>query len=163
MTREVGLVSWGRMSRPNVVGERLRAYVRARVKKDGPHYKWGNASRLAEFLKVDNGWVTEYTDRPPSSHADIDTALEICRFYRVKIADFQSDVEPVPSPTTPPPTPHEARALRLMERMNEQGQRIAVKTIAGYADEFPKRPSQESGRRSLDSASARARKARGSR
>ncbi len=79
------------------MGERLRVFVRERVKKDGAHYIWGNASRLAEFLKVDNGWVTEYTDQPPTSHADIDTALEICRFYHVTIADFQSNVAPAPS------------------------------------------------------------------
>lgn len=88
------------MARPNTVAERLRAFVRARVRKDAPNYKWGNASRLAEHLQVDNGWVTEYTDTPPTSHADLDTALAICAFYRVTLQDFQS-ARPLPVATRP--------------------------------------------------------------
>lgn len=152
------------MARPNTVGERLRAFVRARVRKDGPHYIRGNASRLAEELQVDNGWVTEYTDQPPTSHADIDAALEICRFYRVAITDFETARAPIPAaPATARLTPLEARVVKLLQQMNERGQRLAVKSIAGYAAEFPKTRLPGSLRRSSGTPSATTNTTRGKR
>src|SRR3990167_4004961 len=74
----------------DTVADRLRAYVRERVRKDGRFYEWGNATRLAEHLKVDSGWVTLYTDDKPIRHADVDEALAICDFFGVDLLDFQA-------------------------------------------------------------------------
>jgi len=73
---------------PNV-SERLRAFVRSRVRRGGKHYEWGNAARLAEHLGTDHGWVTLYTDNPPARHADIDQGIAICDFYGVNLYDFR--------------------------------------------------------------------------
>lgn len=86
------------------VAGKLRAFVKARVRKEGTHYARGNASRLAEYLGVDPSWVTEYTDDPPRNHADIDTAISICDFYGVSLEDFaRGRVRTVPQrlPTNP--------------------------------------------------------------
>lgn len=86
------------------VAGKLRAFVRERVRKDGRHYAWGNASRLAEYLGVDPGWVTDYTDNPPRNHADIDTAIAICDFYGVSLEDFaRGRVRVLPQKTAPNP------------------------------------------------------------
>jgi hypothetical protein len=76
------------MAKVGHVAERLRARVRARVRRDGEHYEWGSASRLAEALKVSPGWVTEYTDDPPTRHATIDQAFAICAFYGINPIDL---------------------------------------------------------------------------
>jgi hypothetical protein len=74
--------------------ERLRTFVAARVRKDGSHYVWGNAARLAEHLEVSPSWVTEYTDTPPTRHADLDQAVAICQFYGVDLASVISGKTP---------------------------------------------------------------------
>jgi hypothetical protein len=76
---------WERMRKRGVVSERLRDYVRARVRKDGKFYEWGNGVRLAEHLQVDSGWVTTYTDKPPTAHATIDQAIAICEFFAIDL------------------------------------------------------------------------------
>lgn len=142
--------------------ERLRAFVRERVRKDGAHYERGAGSRLARHLKKGQPWVSNYIDNAPSSNADFDTTLAICRFFGVNATDFEVAVPTVEVPT-PPLTRYQKRALKLMERMNERGQRSAVQSIAAFADAFPRSTPQESVRRTLDSGLATTRKARGSR
>lgn len=144
--------------------ERLRRYVRARVRKDGALYQWGAAARLGAAIGKTSGWISEYVDDNPPRHADIDTALAICRFYGVTLAAFEgTPVTPsaTSEPAAIPLSRNEARALRLLRLMNERGQRLSVKMLAGYADEFPKRTSQESPVRASQKREPRASKARG--
>jgi hypothetical protein len=89
------------MARDYRASERLRDFVRARVRKDGAHYEWGNGARLAEAIGIDPGWVTAYADRNPSRHADFDQALAICAFYGVNPLDFASKTPQVIAPTAP--------------------------------------------------------------
>jgi hypothetical protein len=137
------------------VSERLRAFVRDRVKPNGAHYERGTAARLARFLRArgfgeDAAWVSTYgdPDARPRRNADLDVALAICDFFSVQLSDFQRDVDIRVQPTTPPLTKHQARMLRVMARMNEEGQRLAVGNVAQFAPAFPKPPSQESAARS---------------
>lgn len=76
------------MGKRGPVSERLRDFVRARVRKDGPLYQRGNGVRLAAALQVDSGWVTTYTDHPPTAHATLDQAITICAFYGVPLESF---------------------------------------------------------------------------
>ena len=102
------------MAAEDPVAERLRAFVRARVRRGGAHYTWGDASRLARHLQIDSGWVTEYTDDPPTRHADIDTALAICAFYGVSLEDFMRRTPPSPPPAATL-TPEQAQLARIAE------------------------------------------------
>lgn len=147
-------------SRPS---ERLREFVRDRVKPGGAHYRRGNAAQLARHLKErgfgeDAAWISSYTDgdAAPRRNADVDVALEICEFFSVQIKDFTTTAQPASSGAAPSePLPrHVTRAVKLMLRMNEQGQLLAVKNIAGLAVAFPKPPSPESTQRSVETASA---------
>jgi hypothetical protein len=117
------------------VAAKLRAFVRERVRKDGAHYTWGNASRLAEHLSVDPGWVTEYTDDPPTNHADIDTAIAICDFYGVSLTDFgrgRVRVIPRPSPPLHPLVQALAEAVET-KRVETRYVREMVNTLRGMA------------------------------
>src|SRR6185503_17194783 len=120
------------------VAERLRAFVRNRVRKEGAHYERGAQQRLATYLEKPPSWVSNYVDVPATANADLDTALAICAFYRVKLSDFQRDAEPAAMPTSPPLSRHETRALRLLRLMNEAGQKLAVQGIAAFAGAFPR-------------------------
>lgn len=73
------------------VAERLRAYVRARVHKEGPHYERRAGLDLAERIGKAPSWVSEYVATPPNANADIDTALAICAFFNVDFAQFIDD------------------------------------------------------------------------
>jgi hypothetical protein len=98
------------MARTGEVSERLRAFVRERVRKDGKFYVRGNAVKLARALGQEGqSWVNEYTDMPPRGHASIDEALAICRFYGVSLEDFTDSVDPVISIT--------AEDLAVLERL----------------------------------------------
>lgn len=70
------------------MSERLRAYVRERVHKDGKQYSRGAAGELAEAIGKPRSWVSHYVDETPERNADIDTALAICAFYGVNLWDF---------------------------------------------------------------------------
>lgn len=76
------------MRKRGVAAERLRAFVRERVRPDGKHYQRGNATRLARHLAVDPAWVTQYADEPPAAHATLDQAIGICEFYGVTLTDL---------------------------------------------------------------------------
>lgn len=146
--------------------ERLRAFVRERVHKDGAHYQRGAGALLARHLKKGQPWVSNYIDREPSSNADVDTALAICGFFKVQLHDFaKKHTTDIETPGSPPPrlTRHEARALRLLQRMNEKGQRLAVQSIAALADAFPRPASLEQIRRPVDGGAATTNRTRGSR
>jgi len=143
--------------------ERLRAFVRDRVRKEGAHYQRGAQVRLAKLLHKPPSWVSNYVDLSPSANADLDTALKICAFFAVRPMVLLDDVQIAAPTPTPPLTRHEARAVRLLKRMNEKGQRLAVRSIAGFADAFPKPPSQESARPAREMPSARASTKRGRR
>lgn len=86
------------------VAERLRAFVRERVRREAAKYERGTAARLNAYLKRPPSWVSEYTDDPPIRHADVDTAIAICRFFRVELSDFQRAAAPVPRPAAPSPS-----------------------------------------------------------
>lgn len=123
------------------VSERLRAFVRRRVHKDGDLYQHGAAIRLAKFLEKPSSWVSHYVDSPPMRNADLDTALRICVFFRVSIFTFLKTT-PEPEAVTraaPHPSKRVRRAVQLLEGMNEDGQRRVVGAIAliaaGYARE----------------------------
>lgn len=151
------------MSRPGTVRERLRDFVRARVKPGEAFYKRGNASRLAEWLEIDNGWVSDYVDQPPTSHADIDDALRICRFFNVKLTDFESDKEPQRGARPVALTPLVRETVELLEQMNEEGQRHAVNLLRGVVGAFPKALSLKSARRTSGKRAAKDYKAHGKR
>jgi len=85
------------MAKRGPAAERLRAFVRERVSKDGAHYAWGNAARLAEALKVGAGWVNRYAVEN-TAHANLDQVLAICRFYGLTLADLSK-----PKALAPPP------------------------------------------------------------
>lgn len=70
------------------VAERLRAYVRARVHKEGTHYERGAALALAERLDKSPSWVSEYVAQPPAANADLDVALTICAFFGIDLQAF---------------------------------------------------------------------------
>lgn len=89
------------MRKPGPISERLREYVRLRVRKDARYYERGNGSRLAEFLKVDSGWVTTYTDPNPTAHATFDQAIAICTFYGIKIDALLKPKGLTRTPSTP--------------------------------------------------------------
>ena len=80
---------------PNVA-DRLRAFVRGRVRRDGVHYQRGVGARLAEHLDKPTSWVSEYADPDATHlrHADVDTALAICEFFGVNLYDFMRRDEP---------------------------------------------------------------------
>jgi nucleotide-binding universal stress UspA family protein len=82
------------MGKRGPVSERLRDFVRARCRKDGALYVRGNGVRLAAALEVDSGWVTTYTDHPPTAHATLDQAVAICRFYGVDLSAFVAGKTP---------------------------------------------------------------------
>lgn len=137
------------------VAERLRSFVRQRVHKDGIRYERGAATSLANHLKKPPSWVSAYVDEQPVRNADLDTALAICDFFHVRLTDFRDEIEPVPTVRpTPPLTRYQTRMLRLMERMNEHGQQLAVRTVVGIASSFPKMQSRESPQRSHETSSA---------
>jgi hypothetical protein len=139
----------------------LRSFVRERVHKEGSKYERGAASKLAAHLRKPPSWVSNYVDDRPARNADLDTALAICDFFHVRVTDFRLTSEPVP--TTPPPpalTKHQSRMLRLMQRMNEEGERLAVRSVVGFAAAFPKRRSRESPQRSIEKPSGTARTTR---
>lgn len=74
---------------------RLRAFVRQRVHKDGERYSRGAASELGKALGKPPSWVSHYVDENPERNADVDTALAICAFYGVNLADFAKVTSPV--------------------------------------------------------------------
>lgn len=113
------------------MSERLRAFVRRRVHKDGDLYEHGAAIRLAKFLEKPSSWVSHYVDNPPMRNADLDTALRICVFFRVSIFAF---LKGTPEPESaaqaaPHPSKQVRRAVRLLEGMSEDGQRRVVGAI----------------------------------
>lgn len=133
------------------------------MRKDGAHYQRGAGLKLAADLKKPPSWVSNYVDDAPTRNADLDTALAICRAFGVKVSDFEDGSPPQSAVATPSLSRHQIRVLKLMEQMNEKGQRLAARSIAAYADAFPRSMPQESVQRTLDSGSGTTRKARGSR
>lgn len=113
------------------VSERLRVFVRRRVHKDGDLYQHGAAIRLARFLEKPSSWVSHYVDDPPMRNADLDTALRICAFFRVSIFAFQKE-GPASAPVVQvkPPVKHVARAIKILERLDETRQQRAVVLLA---------------------------------
>lgn len=113
------------------MSERLRAFVRDRVHKDGGAYRWGAAAELANHLQKPSSWVSHYIDTPPLRNADIDTALAICDFFKVSIYDFRD--EGVASPVADPPPRLSAtvkRILRLVSGMSPAAQRRVAGLVA---------------------------------
>lgn len=141
--------------------ERLRAFVRERIRKDGAHYERGAGVKLARHLKRSQPWVSRYIDAAPRGNADFDTALAICRFFRVNAADFELGSPVAAESSTPKLNRYEARVLRLLRLMNEEGQQLAVRGLAGFAAAFPKPAWPQSSATSHGTLSATARKDRG--
>ncbi|MEY2873474.1 MAG: hypothetical protein RLZZ373_845 [Pseudomonadota bacterium] len=92
---------WPRVAKGGVIAEHLRDFVRSRARPEGTHYARGNGTRLAQHLGVGSGWVTEYTDNPPTRHADIDQAVAICAFYGISLTDLQKRRIPAAVPAAP--------------------------------------------------------------
>lgn len=121
--------------------ERLRAYVRDRVDKDGAHYGRGAAKQLAEHLRKPPSWVSNYVDSPPAANADIDTALEICAFFRVKLDEFREESQRAPPrPAEPIASRNLRRARQLLDRMSDDGHREAAYLLAGLSRAYPREP-----------------------
>ncbi len=119
--------------------ERLRAFVRARVHKDGALYERGAAVKLAAYLQKPSSWVSHYVDVPPQRNADLDTAWAICAFYGVDLSEFLAGTPAAP-PAPTPLTRYEARVLRLVRMMDVEGQKLAAQSIAGFVRAFPRQP-----------------------
>jgi hypothetical protein len=101
---------------------RLRAFVRERVKPGGRFYEHGAGARLVAHLQAqgfaeDAAWLSVYTDldAKPRRHADLDVALEICRFFGVELEAFRRG-KPEPD-TTPTQRLAQAEAQSLGERV----------------------------------------------
>lgn len=108
----------------DAIAERLRAFVRGYVRKDAARYEWGNARRLAEHLGVDPGWVTIYTDDPPTAHATIDRAFAICDFYQVTLEAFRRPDPPTGAPTSTREQDEAAAVARAYLEMSDEGNNI---------------------------------------
>src|SRR3954462_14382726 len=74
--------------KPGSTAERLRAFVRQRVHKDGDMYQRGAATTLAKYLGKPSSWVSHYIDKTPDRHASLDEALAICDYFGVYLSDF---------------------------------------------------------------------------
>lgn len=77
--------------------DRLREFVRDRVKPGSGHYERGTAAELAKFLRgagfsEDAAWISAYADpdAKPRRNADIDVAFAICAFFGVDLGQFQA-------------------------------------------------------------------------
>lgn len=117
------------MAKTGAAAERLRAFVRARVRTDGAHYQRGNAVRLAEALGKDPPWVTGYVDFPPTRHADLDQAITIARFFRLPLASIIGDA-PLPDVEAAPKEDADVlRLVRAARRMRPE-QRAALLNVA---------------------------------
>lgn len=79
------------MAKPGTAAERLRDFVRERVKRGGELYEWGAGLRLGEAIGKPSSWMSQYLDEPPLKHADLDTALRICDFFGVEVSRFRED------------------------------------------------------------------------
>lgn len=110
--------------------DRLRAFVRARVHKDGAWYQRGAQTALAAAIGQPPSWVSHYVDDPPQRHADVDTALAICAFFGVRLEDFATGT-PIASPA-PAPTPQQVAATKLLARvarLPERHQAVAWRSV----------------------------------
>lgn len=155
--------------------ERLRDYVRQRVRTDGRFFVRGTASALAAKIGKPTSWVSEYTDRPPIRHADLDTALLICDFFNVNLLKFSGrhpvtleftafDIVEVPERAVQierPESPHVRRAIKLLARMSDEGQREAAGVLATLARAFPREPPQQSAATAVGKQAGTARRGRG--
>lgn len=119
------------------VAQRLRDYVRQRVRRDGSEHVRGTASALARRLGKPTSWVSEYTDDPPIRHADIDTAIAICDFFGVSLYDFRQGHAPKRAIAPPAKSsPHITRGVKLLEGIqSEQRRQRAVWLIGLVAAE----------------------------
>lgn len=146
------------------VADRVRAFVRERVRRDGAHYLRGTGTQLAAHLGKPTSWVSEYADPEPTHprHADLDTALAICDFFTVDIGNFRK-ADHVPSNDkgindliaavkrhglanllAEAPSRNEKRAIKLLGMMNEDGLAAAVGVLAEMAKAFPRAQQPES-------------------
>jgi hypothetical protein len=143
------------------VAERLRAYVRDRVHKEGTRYERGAAMALAQHLGKPPSWVSTYVDADPRANADIDTALAICGFFGIDLRSFLVDVPQA----APAPKPHRliVRALRLLGTMSEKGLRESCAALVTFARAYPRQPARESAARSARIGAAGGRTAGGRR
>lgn len=114
------------------VAERLRAFVRERVRRNGAHFERGVAARLAEHLKKPSSWVTEYTDTPPIRHADLDTAKEICEFFDIDVGLLFAD-ERSSSLTRTKRTGDAQAVARVLEGTRRRDRAVAREVRAAIA------------------------------
>lgn len=70
------------MANTGPASDKLRAFVRERVAKDGTYYEWGNATKLAKELGVSSKWVNAYAIEG-KGRATLDQMIAICTFYRL--------------------------------------------------------------------------------
>lgn len=106
------------------IAERLRAYVRARVRKGGPLYERGAGARLCEAIGKGTPWLADYTDEPPQRNADVDTAVKICRYFAISLdelsgRDLPRHSAPIESAHGRPVPDPVVRALRIRVRYLE--------------------------------------------
>lgn len=136
---------------PSTVADRLREFVRDRVKPGARHYERGSNARLAEHfarrgLNEDAAWVSAYVDPDanPRRNADIDAALAICDFFKVSLPDFVAADEPRHSvPPDLPLSDEEKETLLLLRKMSKIGRDFARQNLVFLADAFPKQQRRE--------------------
>ena len=84
--------------------ERLRVWVSRRLEAQR-----GLKAKLAKHLHRPASWVTFYLSR--ERDADLDTSIEIARFFRVPLTAILGD-EPIPEPAESPIDAETARFVR---------------------------------------------------
>jgi hypothetical protein len=145
----------GRIRGNGPVADRLRAFVRERVHKDGSQYVRGAAAALAKRVHKAPSWVSTYVDVAPTTNADIDTALAICDFFGVSIEDFR-DGRTTPAAILPPHKPVRGitRAVKMLELMDEPRRRRAVSLLADLFLAAERARLQQSPRQSVGTSAA---------
>lgn len=155
------------LSKHAPVAERLRAFVRDRVRREGRLYERGVGAALAKHLQKPSSWVSEYTDpNPPPGKfrtADLDTAAAMCEFFQVTLNDFAKGQPATATLRAVRPAKYVRRAVRLLELMSEKGQREVVDLLATLVRAYPLDAPQELPARSAQSREATGRTAHGKR
>lgn len=145
------------------MSERLRAFVRARVHKEGAFYERGAAVKLAIHVQQAPSWVSHYIDNPPLRNADVDTALAICDFFGVSLNDFRPGRAPAPAVMPKKVAPAITRAVKMLELMDEPRRQRAVLLLGDLFLASERARRQGSPRQSGGTSAATSHKARGTR
>lgn len=135
--KELRRYSSGRMARRRgELEEKLRAAVGRYVRPDGLRSEAGRNKAVAEAIGRPPSWVTEYING--ENHANLDTSLALMRCLGWSLArDLKDVVAPPRLGSEAHANRHTRRAITLLTKMSDDGQKLAARRIAGLAAAFP--------------------------